>query len=121
MLLFIRGFTTWFKEPKDSRNISWTRHCKEKMKFYALSEAAVKNVLWNPKREETGVAEGTLAKMRVAGSKKRPQEIWIMYKPLKEGMVKIISAWRYPGITKSREPIPIPVDILKQLQTILKE
>ena len=110
-----------FKEPKDSGNISWTRHCKEKMKFYALSEAAVKNILWNPNREETGIAEGTLAKMRTAGSKKRPQEIWIMYKSFRKGMVKMISAWRYPGTTKPKDPIPIPVDILEQLEKILKE
>ena len=46
-----------------------------------------------------------------------PGEIWIMYKDIKnsskygEHIRKIISAWRYPGISKPGEAIPIPEDI----------
>ena len=109
-----------FKEPKDTERISWTKHCKEKMRYYALSESAVKNVLWKPKRQETGIADGTLAQMRPSGSKKRPQEVWIMYQPLKSGALRIISAWRYPGISKPKGPLPIPADILEELKEILK-
>jgi hypothetical protein len=46
--------------------------------------------------------------------KKAPGEIWIMYKDTKDssGQIrKIISAWRYPGVTKPGEEIPIPEDI----------
>jgi len=50
-----------------------------------------------------------------------PGEIWIMYKDVRkaskygENIRKIISAWRYPGITKPGEAIPIPDDIRKEL------
>ena len=47
--------------------------------------------------------------------RKAPGEIWLMYKDVKkqsEGNIrKIISAWRYPGISKPGEAIPIPEDI----------
>lgn len=46
--------------------------------------------------------------------KKAPGEIWIMYKDNKEER-KIISAWRYPGISKPGEEIPIPKDIKNDL------
>lgn len=108
-----------FKEPKDSHQISWTKHCKEKMKFYSLSEAMVRNVLLRPKRKEAGIVEGTKAQMRQAGSKKRPQEIWIMYQLLKNGALRMISAWRYPGVSKPKDPVPVPPDILEELEKSL--
>jgi hypothetical protein len=46
--------------------------------------------------------------------KPAPGEIWLMYKDVKIAMLptrKIISAWRYPGISKPGEEIPIPADI----------
>jgi len=56
------------------------------------------------------------------GARKAPGEIWLMYRDTKEslrqgsGQVrKIISAWRYPGISKPGEEIPIPEDIRQEL------
>ena len=51
-------------------------------------------------------------------ARKAPGEIWIMYKDVKMDMLparKIISAWRYPGISKPGEEIPIPEDIKQEL------
>lgn len=113
--------TIRFSEPKDTDTMHWTRHCKEKMKFYRLSASMVKNVFWNSVRTEEGIVEGTSARMRPSGSAKRPQEIWIMYQPCRTGAVRIISAWRYPGVTKSKDPIPVPPDIMEELQVFGKK
>jgi len=37
-----------------------------------------------------------------------------MYKDIKEQR-KIISAWRYPGVSKPGEDIPIPEDIKQEI------
>lgn len=104
-----------FKYPKNDKRISWTRHVKEKMKFYNLSESRLRRLLHNPKRKETGIAPGTIAVMQPAGSKKHPTEIWLMYQ--KTGRkIKIITAWRYPGVSPVREPPPIPEDISQDLK-----
>lgn len=29
--------------------------------------------------------------------------------------IKVISAWKYPGITKPGDPIPIPPDIFEEI------
>jgi len=71
-------------------------------------------------RTEVGVAKGTIAHMRRAGSKKRPQEVWIMFEPLKPGLVRMISAWRYPGVSKVRAPIPIPQDIEEEVKKMYR-
>jgi len=34
--------------------------------------------------------------------------------------IKVISAWKYPGITKPGDPIPIPPDILEEIIQQLK-
>ena len=103
------------KEPKDTEKISWTRHCKEKMRFYQLSERRLRRLLSNPKRIEKGIAPGTIAIMQPAGTKKRPTEIWLMYQEIRK-KIRMISAWRYPGISPIHEPPPIPEDILKELR-----
>lgn len=108
-------------------DIWWTRHAKEKMRFYQLSERRLKRVLRRPDREEKGVAPATVAIMQKAGSKKHPYEIWLMYQiaslkvksqkskvKKKKRKIKIISAWRYPGISPVGEP-PIPEDVLEYL------
>ena len=107
----------FFKEPKDTGNISWTKHCKEKMRYYQLSEGRLKRVLSNPKRIEKGIAPDTTAIMQPTGTKKHPTEIWLMYQ-VKKPKIKIISAWRYPGISPTHEPPPIPEDILLELKNI---
>lgn len=90
-------------------NFVWTNHSKKKMKYYQLSESRVKRVINNPKRKELGIAPGTIAVMQPV-SPKHTSEIWVMYQKN-----KIITAWRYPGKSPIREPIPIPEEILKEL------
>jgi len=57
-----------------------------------------------------------VAMMQAAGSKKHPYEIWVMMvkeKANREARIanstRIISAWRYPGITKPGEPLPFEI------------
>jgi hypothetical protein len=114
---------TFFKEPKNTKNLFWTKHAKEKMRYYQLSENRLKRVLRNPKRIEEGIAPDTIAIMQPAGTKKHPTEIWLIYqiksskvKGQKSKIIKIISAWRYPGISPIGEPPPIPEDVLKDLK-----
>lgn len=95
--------------------IIWTRHSKDKMRYYRLSENRIKRVLKSPQRKEIGIAPRTVAVMQKAGTKKRPTEIWMLYQKEKKKL-KIISAWRYPGISPVREPPPIPEDILFELK-----
>lgn len=99
-------------------DIFWTKHAGRKMKHYRLSENRVKRVLRNPKRQELGIASGTIAIMQSTGSKKHPTEIWVMYQNLKQGKIKVITAWRYPGKSPIRGPIPIPEEILQELGEI---
>lgn len=79
--------------------LHWTWHSRAKMNFYHLSEARVRRVLHSPKRVEEGIAEKTVAMMQPAGNGKH--EIWIMLQDAGRRR-KIISAWRYPGISKPR-------------------
>ena len=101
------------KSPKDSREIIWTRHAVVKMHHYGLSESCLKRLLKSSKRREKGVVEGTIALMQPAGTK-RPTEIWLMYQPLGEAK-KIITAWRYPGVSPKKE-VPIPEEIIQELK-----
>jgi len=114
------------------RKIYWTDHSKIKMKQYGLSVSKLLGILRKPERKERGIAPGTMAVMKTnkiffkekkitlanawQKPKKAPGEIWIMYRDAKkegEPIRKIISAWRYPGVTKPGEEIPIPEDIKK--------
>jgi len=104
-----------YKEPEDTETISWTKHAKEKMKFYRLSEGRLKRVLFHPKRTEGGIVPNTVALMQPTGTKKHPTEIWLMYQKVRKNKIRIITAWRYPGISPVREPPPIPEDIRKEL------
>lgn len=112
---------------KDDKYVSWTSHSRAKMAFYRLSPQRIKSVLKHPLRKEVGIAKGTLACMQRAKSK-NPYEIWVMYtinSKLKnqneksQSQMTIISAWRYPGITKPGTPIPIPEDVLDELRNEL--
>lgn len=98
------------------RQLYWTKHAQAKMRYYALSEQRVRRVLKTPSRIEEGIAEGTIALMQRAGSKKHPYEVWVMVKDEKAKR-KIISAWRYPGITKTGEPLP--EEILREFRAVL--
>ena len=97
-----------------TKKFYWTKHAQEKMRYYRLPESRIKRVFRHPKRVEEGVAENTIAAMQSAGSKKHAFEVWIMYQLGKE-RIKIISAWRYPGVTKPGDRVPVPEDILEEL------
>ena len=103
-----------FKLPKNDHKYSWTNHVVKKMMYYGISEGVVRRVAHTPHRAEDGVALDTIAVMQRAGSKKHPKEIWGMYQKSGEKK-KIITAWRYPGVSPVRSAIPIPDDILEEL------
>ncbi|OGY59835.1 MAG: hypothetical protein A3B23_00285 [Candidatus Colwellbacteria bacterium RIFCSPLOWO2_01_FULL_48_10] len=110
----------------------WTSHAKYKMNFYRLSEARVKRVISNPARIEEGIADDTVAMMQPAGTKNNPYEIWTMISKsklknpwpgrqrskLRVPSVKVISAWRYPGVTKAGEALPR--EILAELRSAIR-
>lgn len=121
-------------KPQIFRKLVWTQHSEIKMKQYGLSKSKLSNILRKPERKEQGIVPGTTAVMRtnkvlfkqkqitVAGAWQKPQrapgEVWLMYKDVKkdEGPIRrIISAWRYPGVSKPGEEIPIPQDIRDEL------
>lgn len=113
-----------FKKPKDDPKYEWTSHVTDKMRFYGLSESLIKRIIRFPKRVEEGIAPQTIAVMQPTSNKKKPQEIWVMYRT--SGKVRlvagvkmpprkrIISAWRYPGVSPKDRPI-IPEDVLQDL------
>ncbi|OGZ35374.1 MAG: hypothetical protein A3A94_00695 [Candidatus Portnoybacteria bacterium RIFCSPLOWO2_01_FULL_43_11] len=105
----------FLKGPKNDKSIYWTEHLKIKMRQYGLSESRLKRILRAPHRREKGIAPKTIALMQRAGSKNQPAEIWLMYQQ-KGQRKKIISAWRYPGISPVGEPIPVPQDIIEELK-----
>ncbi|MCX6724051.1 MAG: hypothetical protein NT155_02625 [Candidatus Staskawiczbacteria bacterium] len=113
------------------------------MKQYGLSKQKLLGILYKPERKEQGIVPGTSAVMKtnkkfgnktgsLFGNRKMgnppkaiafrraraPGEIWLMFKDVKVAEVatrKIISAWRYPGISKPGEAIPVPDDIRQEL------
>lgn len=106
---------------KTEEKIHWTRHARKKMRYYNLSEKRVKRVLRKPDRKESGIAPLTIALMQRTGTKKYPTEIWLMYQRVilkGKKIIKIISAWRYPGISPKGEPPPIPEDTLWELKKL---
>ena len=112
------------------RTIFWTEHSKIKMRQYGLSRSKLLNIMHKPQRKEQGIVPDTTAVMqtrkvytslRALALRKTPSvppgEIWLMYKDVKE-VRTVISAWRYPGISKPGEHIPIPEDIKRELLTV---
>ena len=96
------------------------------MRQYGLSKTKLIQLLYKPERREQGIVPGTVAVMKTnkiffkekkitvskawQRPKKTPGEIWIMYKEVKINSLparKIISAWRYPGISKPGEAAEI--------------
>jgi len=108
------------------KKLHWTEHSKIKMRQYGLSKQKLLGILYRPERKEKGIVPGTMAAMKTnkkfgnppkAKAFRRvqaPGEIWLMYKDAGE-FRKIISAWRYPGISKPGEEIPVPEDIRQEL------
>lgn len=131
------------KQPKNDSKYEWTSHAWMKMQYYGISEGRIKRIIRFPARTEEGIAENTVAVMQPAGTSKY-QEIWAMYSlvraqaklktqksNLKNKMeqnldeilgkrgkkFRIITAWRYPG--KSPERNPVPREILDEVRTLL--
>jgi len=123
----------------------WTGHSRFKMRQYRLTESRVKRIIRHPVRVEKGILEGAVACMQpVAGG--RYSEIWTMYTPVggrrnpkspacrsagrqiprlpmggqansKQRKIKIITAWRYPGRSPARDPVP--AEILKEIRQLV--
>ena len=97
-----------FKAPKNNERYFWTGHALGKMQYYGLTAQRILRVINRPARVEEGVAEKTTAVMQPASVNKKKtwsSEIWAMYQ-LADGQYKIISAWRYPGVSPKRNAIP---------------
>lgn len=112
----------------------FTLHSEYKMREYHLSRQRVIRIIRSPKRSEVGIIENTIAVMQPASTKRVgnketwTQEIWVMYKVqsaskisqsklkqlLQQAELKIISAWRYPGVSPKRDPIPS--NILREIE-----
>ena len=100
------------------------------MRQYGLSKQKLLGILYKPERKEQGIVPGTTAVMKTnkvffnekkvtlkkawSRPKRAPGEIWLMYKDVKD-LRRIISAWRYPGVSKPGEEIPIPEDIKNEI------
>lgn len=111
----------------------WTRHAEFKLKQYNLSQSRIKRVIRHPDRVEEGIVEDAIAVMQKAGTSKKETEIWALYVIKKEknnkrdsdsllkratkSQLKVISAWRYPGKSPQRDPIP--ADILQEVRSIV--
>ena len=108
------------KLVQSNEKIYWTKHAESKMRHYCLSKQRLKRVLRSPDRKELGVAPNTIAVMQIAGTKKHPTEIWLMYQKAnfreKKKIIKIISGWRYPGISPKGKLPSIPEDTLWELK-----
>lgn len=75
------------------------------MAEYKLSEQRVRRVLHAPLRIESGIADETIGVMQRAGSEAHPYEIWVLIQDQKD-VRAVISAWRYPGVTKPGDKLP---------------
>ena len=79
------------------------------MRHYGISARKVRQILAVPEREECGIAEGTIGRMRSFGSPtkdgRQPYrgEVWVLYEedgthtPTRKN---IVAVWKYPGVSK---------------------
>lgn len=119
---------------KGQQTYVWTHHAHDKMRYYRLSEARVKRIIRHPTRIEEGVVEGAIACMqpntplslvmaalprttpgKLSGNKGY-SELWVMY-AVKQKQIIVITAWRYPG--KSPERDPVPQNVLSEVRNII--
>ena len=82
------------------------------------------------RRQDVEIPTATLEKVwdkpKFGGRRSNQEEIWVMYvevdaktKNLMQiGKKKIITAWRYPGVSPVGKRIPIPEDILGELGSL---
>ena len=135
-----------FKATYKNDKYQWTQHSLMKMKYYGLSQQRVKRVIKSPERIEEGIVEKTVACMQPTSTKIKDgkkfwsQEIWAMYQMPKlkakvkkseapfgneklnnflsnKKQIKIISAWKYPGMSPKQNPIPD--EILDEIRNLL--
>ena len=109
----------FLKEPKNTKEFYWTLHIKKKMMYYGLSESRLRRILRNPDRKEEGIAPETIALMQRNGTNKS-SEIWLMYQEVGKNK-RMISSWRYPGISPKGKEIYIPKDVLEELKLLTKK
>ena len=118
------------KNPKNTEKYFWTEHSIYKMHQYGLSAQRILRVIRAPYRKEEGIVPKTIAVMQPNKQIKHTSEIWVMYQykikneksKVKSDLfnnrqLKIISAWRYPGVSPKRNPIP--EDILNEIAEII--
>ncbi|MDP2705833.1 MAG: hypothetical protein Q8O49_01355 [bacterium] len=128
---FFGNFDSSVKPRLVDGKYSWTNHSLEKMKHYGLSEARVKRIIRFPQRTEEGILENTVAVMQPIspirskdGQLEWKREIWAMYKIVNSKpktnnskQIRIITAWRYPGRSPARDPVP--AEIIREVMTLL--
>ena len=100
----------------------WTQHSIYKMRHYSLSAQRIKRIIRHPERTEEAIVPNMIAVMSPFGRSpegRHPKgEIWAMYQVLKQKrQIKIITAWRYPGKSPARNPIP--KEILDEIRLIV--
>ena len=104
---------------KGSDKYYWTKHSLYKMRHYGLSGQRIKRVIRHPARVEEAVVPNMIAVM----CPNKKQEIWAMYTLIKSNVknqmsrVKVITAWRYPGKSPARNPIP--QEILDEIKNVI--
>ena len=123
---------------KGQQTYVWTHHAHDKMRYYRLTEARIKRIIRHPIRVEEGVIEEAIACMQPASTyvnasvdksahtnssrqsfgkvKNNYSEIWVMY-AVKQKQIIVITAWRYPG--KSPERDPVPQKVLSEVRNII--
>ena len=102
------------------RDYIWTNHVQDKMRYYGISESLIKRITRFPKRTEEGIAPNTVAVMQPNTNPKKPQEVWVMFQRV-DDKKRIISAWRYPGVSPLRKKIEIPDDVMMDLEAAMQE
>ncbi|MDO8495090.1 MAG: hypothetical protein Q7S32_00995 [bacterium] len=127
-----------YKKPKNDHKYEWTNHVVGKMAHYGISESLIKRVVRFPKRVEEGIAPGTTACMSPYGTptkdKRQPYrgEVWVMYVAMgrkstignkqlaisHQQKKRIITTWRYPGVSRAGASIPIPDEILAEIENL---
>lgn len=130
--------------PKEDSRYSWTAHAWAKMQQYGLSESRIKRIIRFPDRTEEGIAPETVAVMQptnpvtIHGKRTWKQELWVMYKLAKPATrekkkedksagwktykpsttkIRVITAWRYPGVSSERDPVP--EEVIREVQSLL--
>ncbi|MDO8742942.1 MAG: hypothetical protein Q7J30_00010 [Candidatus Azambacteria bacterium] len=104
---------------KTNDKYQWTQHSIYKMRHYGLSQQRVKRIIRHPERTEEAIVPDMIAVM----AQNKKQEIWAMYTIIKSKIknqnskLKIITAWRYPGKSPARDPIP--QEILDEIRSIV--